>query len=85
MDDKTIELDEEFAVITLPPNAVEAEINVKVFQDGEIIKVYKMMDMQDLKTAFRKAEEGYIDEDARFVLTDKGREWLDSLMEDDLR
>lgn len=77
--EKTIELQEHRAMICLPEDAVEVEINAKVYFDGEIIDASKKLTMQELREAFRKADDGYIDEDDRFVITDKGRAYLEEL------
>lgn len=71
-----IELTQDHAVISLPVDAVEAVLTVKVYHNGEIITVQQEMSLTDIRTAFKKAEDGYIDGDDRFVLTDKGLEWL---------
>lgn len=76
--DNEIELKEHRAMIYLPENAVEATMIVKVFHDGELIEVQRVLGISDLRTAFQKADEGYIDDDDRFEITDKGREWLES-------
>ena len=72
-----IELMEHRAMVTLPENSVSVEINCKVFHDGEIINVSKTLSMEDIRTAFQKADDGYIDDDDTFVLTEKGLKWLE--------
>lgn len=74
-----IELIEHRAMIELPEDSVEASIQCKVFHDGELVEVKKKLNMSDLRTAFKKADDGYIDDDDRFVLTDKGIEYLEGL------
>lgn len=77
-----IEFIENRAMIPIPENAVEIEICAKVYHDGEIIKAYKTLSFSEVQTAVRKAAEGYIDEDDRFFITDKGREYLEQLADD---
>lgn len=60
-----------------PEHAVEIEIQAKVFENGELLNVTKTMNMDEIREAFRKADDGYIDEDDRFVLTDAGAEYLE--------
>lgn len=81
MEDKNpiVELTSVRAMIYVPENAVEGELTFTVYQDGELIKVTQMMDMKELREAIRKAEEGYIDEDDVFTLTDKGRRYLEEM------
>lgn len=77
-DDLTeVEIMEHRAMVTMPENAVEVEIRAKVFENGELIDVSKKLSMQELREAFRKADDGYIDDDDVFVLTDKGRAHID--------
>ena len=78
-DEDGVELLEHRAMVTLPEDAVEAEFNVKVFHEGELISVKKTMNMSELREAFKKADDGYIDDDDRFVLTDKGMAYLDEI------
>lgn len=76
-EEEMIELQEHRAIVTLPENSVSVEIQAKVYQDGELVNVSKTLSMEDIRTAFRKADDGYIDEDDRFVITEKGLEWLE--------
>lgn len=76
---ETVELKEHRAMVCLPDSAVEATINAKVYHDGKLINVEKKMSMEDLREAFRKADDGYIDDEDRFVLTDEGRAYLDEI------
>ena len=77
--EEEILLDVDFAVIELPSNAIEADLNIKVYQDGEVMTVNKLLKLSDIREAFRKAKDGYIDEDDKFVLTEKGYDYLKSL------
>ena len=60
-----------------PEHAVEIEIQAKVFENGELLNVTKKMNMDEIREAFRKADDGYIDDDDRFVITDKGIAYLE--------
>ena len=62
-----------------PEHAVEVEIQAKVFENGELLNVTRKMNMDEIREAFRKADDGYIDDDDRFVLTDKGKAYLEEL------
>ena len=72
-----IELQEHRAMIYLPEKAVEIIVNAKVYIDGKIQKVSLTYDMEQIREMFRKADEGYIDDDDTFVITDKGLAWLE--------
>lgn len=78
MDDKDyIELQEHRAIIGLPENTVELTITAKVFENGELQKVQMVYGMSQVREMFEKADKGYIDDDDRFVITDKGLQWLE--------
>lgn len=79
---KEIELQCNRAMIEIPENAVEIEMICKVYEEGGIIETKRTLDMSDIREACRKADEGYIDDDDRFEITDKGRAWLEELMKD---
>lgn len=69
-----LELEQNYAVIDLPKNAVEVELNVKVYHEGKIRKVGRTLNMEDIREAFYKAEEGYIDPDTLFYATNMPNE-----------
>lgn len=72
-----VTLEEKWAVIGLPENAVKVELIVTFFdsEDDKLCKCSKALSMKEIKDAFRKAED-YIDEDDEFVFTEKGKELL---------
>ena len=80
MENATIEIQEDRAMLYIPHNALEGSLEFKIYMDGEIKTVHKTLTQDELQEAVRKAEEGYIDEDDRFVLTDKGRQELEDYL-----
>lgn len=76
-DTETVELDEHRAMIYLPENAVEIKVKAKVYHEGELIDASKKMTLEDIREAFRKADDGYIDDDDVFYITDKGKALLE--------
>lgn len=75
-----IELTNERAILEIPENCVELTLNCTVFLDGKLQVVQRIMTMKEIQEAVRKADEGYIDEDDRFILTEKGKSlanWID--------
>lgn len=68
-----IELEQQYAVISIPVNTVELKICSKIYLDGEIKEVHTDYDMAGVKNAVDEAEQGYIPSDATFHLTDKGK------------
>ena len=74
-----IRLDEDFIVLTIPKNTVELRMLLQVYIDHTLVPVTKDMDMFEIREAFKKAEDGYIDEDDEFVLSDEAKAYLDRL------
>lgn len=77
--EKEIELTEKPAVIYLPENAIELYIEVKIYENGELQKVHRTVSMKELCDAFKDADENYFDPDATYHITEKGKEYLNSL------
>ena len=75
-DEDRIRLDEDFIVLTIPKNTIELRMLMQVYIGGTIVPVTKDMDMHEVRAAFQKAADGYIDEDNEFVLTDKAKQML---------
>lgn len=76
-------LDSKFAVIDLPINTIEAKITLKVYENGEMVTVERVLDLQEVLLAFKKADDGYIDEEDKFVVTDLGKQYLKEKYGDD--
>ena len=72
-----IELTVDRAIIDIPENAVEVTVTAKVYMDGKIEEVSRTYDMKEVREMVRKADEGYIDDDDRFCITEKGLAWLE--------
>ena len=70
------------AIVELPEDAVQVDLECVVYHDDQLIKVSRKLDMSALREAFRKADDGYIDEDDTFVLTEKGKKYLQELRND---
>ncbi len=79
MKQEYIELTNHRAMIEIPENSVEVQMIISVYVDGEIKKVSVTLDQKMIREAFRKADDGYIDEDDRFVLTENGLRYLEEL------
>lgn len=76
-----IELASSYIVLDLPDETVEVTVTAKVYHDGELLTVKKELGTAEVRAAFKEAEESYIPPDAEFVITNKGRAYLDSLRE----
>ena len=76
-----VELENEFIVLAIPSSSVQVEITATIFEDGELHKCHRVMDMQEVRDAIQEAKDGYIPSDAVFTLTDLGRQELERLKE----
>ena len=82
MDENGIELEENYAVITIPKRAIEITLAIKVFIDGKVENVERKMDILEIQEAFKEAVDGgYVPPDAVFTLTEKGRRQLEEMRE----
>ena len=61
-DRQEIELEQAYAVIEDFPEdiALDVELNVDIYQDGDIVKVKNGMDMKQLREAIQETKDGYI-------------------------
>jgi hypothetical protein len=64
----TAELNEDFIVIAVPANTVELDLKARVWYNGEVVTVARTLPFEEVKEAFKEAEEGYIPSNAVFVL-----------------
>lgn len=72
-----IELTNERAILEIPENCVSLTLNCTVFLDGKLqtLKtVTRTLNMKEIQEAVRKAAVGYIDDDDKIYLTDKGED-----------
>lgn len=78
---ETIELQDHRAMVCLPENAVAVTIQCRVYdpESQDLIHVSREMSIGDIREAFRKADDGYIDDEDTFTITDKGIAYLDEI------
>ena len=79
MEQEYIELTNHCAMIEIPKNSVEVQMIIKVYVDGEIKTVSSTLDQEMIREVFRKADDGYIDEDDRFVITENGLRYMEEI------
>ena len=60
---RAIELQENYAVLSLPKKAVEISLMAKVYHGGKIITVERMLLLEDIQEAFKSAEDDYFTPD----------------------
>jgi len=73
-------LDSEFIVLAVPASSVEVTISAKIWNNGEILEVKKVMPFEEVRAAMKEAEEGYIPSDAIFTLAPTSAEKLEELI-----
>ena len=67
---KLVELDEDFIAIAIPANTVELELSAKVWHNGKVVTISRTLPFEEVKEAFKEANEGYIPSNAVYcVLT----------------
>ena len=83
-DNLEIEVDEMNVILKIPKNSVRIKLEAVLLPDDgdKLITVYKRLNLEEIRKArqdFLDNVEGGDDYDAVYVLTDKGREYLDGL------
>ena len=80
---KTMELEEMNIFLRIPKDAVALEVTASLLaEDGKLMKVSKKLavsDIRDQRQDFLDNVEDGDDYDARYVLTEEGREYLEQL------
>ena len=71
-----VDLEECRAMVMLPIDAIEIEINATIYRDNNLFNVSKTLNNRNLQKAFRDAETNYTEDDDEFILTNKGLSWL---------
>lgn len=81
MEQEIIELENEFIVLAVPKSTVEVTISAKVYHDGKLQDVHRTMGFDEVREAFKEAEQGYIPSDAVFTLTPLGKKYAEELIQ----
>lgn len=72
---------DDLALVYLPEDALFAHFECRgIAKTGGSEKIERTLTMVDIRRAFEYADNNYIDEDDRFVLTDSGREFAEELL-----
>ena len=83
---KEVELNETNIILKIPENAASLTVIANmVDSDGKLMKVQKTLSVQDIFKArqdFLDNVEGGDDYDAKFVLTEEGKAYLEQLLEE---
>ena len=80
---KTMELEEMNILLRIPKDAVALDVTASLLaEDGKLMKVSRKLAVSDIRNqrqAFLDNVEDGDEYDARYVLTDEGREYLEQL------
>lgn len=79
MNENEIELQEVRAMIYLPEHTLEMTLDCKVWDGKDVVQVSKKLTMDEVQKAVQDAEENYAEDDDRYVITEKGRRYLEEL------
>ena len=74
-----IELEQHRVMIYIPENTIDMTVQCRVYLDGDVQEVSRTLTMAEVREAMRKADEGYIDDEDTFHLTDKGIAFLEEM------
>ena len=69
---ETVELQQEYAVLSIPASTLELTVTAKIYINGELHSVSSKLDFEEVRDAIKEAKEGYIPSDAIFSLTPLG-------------
>lgn len=69
-------------IVSIPTNTIEMTIKLKVYESGEMFDAEKTFDLTDIKYAENLFEQCCNGEYPRYVLTEKGKEYFERLLED---
>ena len=78
-DENLVEYECDPAVLWLPPETVEVQLEIKILQNGELVTAHRTLGVTEVRKAFQDAEDNYIDPDRTYTLTDKGRELMEQI------
>ena len=74
-----VTLENKKIVIEIPKDTISLDIVPTVLINGELKKVMCTMGNNEIQEGFRDCEENYFDPDATFVITEKGRQYLEEM------
>ena len=66
-------------IMSIPTNTIEMTVNLKLYENGEVIDAEQVFDLNEIKDAedlFKQCCDG---EYPRYTLTEKGREYVEKL------
>lgn len=67
-------------IIPIPNNTIEMTVKLKIHEDGEMFDAEQTFDFEDIKYAKNLFEKCCYGEYPQYVLTEKGREYIERLL-----
>lgn len=67
-------------IVSIPNNTIEMTVKLKVHENGEMFDVEQTFDFEDIKYAKNLFEKCCNGEYPQYVLTEKGREYFEELL-----
>lgn len=67
-------------IIPIPNNTIKMTVRLKIHEDGEMFDVEQTFDFEDIKYAKNLFEKCCYGEYPQYVLTEKGREYIERLL-----
>ena len=66
-------------IMSIPTNAIEMTVKLKMYEDGELVDAKQTFDLEDIKDAEDLFEQCCDGEYPTYTLTEKGREYVERL------
>ena len=66
-------------IMSIPTNTIEMTVKLKMYEDGEIVDVGQVFDLDEIKCAEHLFKQCCDGEYPRYTLTEKGREYAEGL------
>lgn len=67
-------------IVSIPTNTIEMTVKLKVYEDGEVFDAEQTFDLDGIKYAENLFEKCCYGEYPQYVLTEKGREYIERLL-----
>lgn len=66
-------------IITIPTEAIELDINIKLLDGDKIIQCGKKLNVSEIRDAMQLFEDCCMGEYSRYILTERGKEYIKQL------
>ena len=66
-------------IMSIPKNTIEMTVELKMYEDGEVLHAKRIFDLEDIKDAEDLFEQCCDGEYPIYTITEKGREYVEGL------